>query len=195
MATSIQPEISDLVVTLRLVRGYRFLDRCGEALIKLEKVLDKGWLPLEATPKGGAMRHYANGLTLVFDSSQITVQQEEFIHFEQFFDQASKAWETIWRMFEIEHINAPAFRINIRIPFDSLDEADAYLRRLNLVTPGPRVTEWIGTDFRATQFAFVTEDRTEWHKQLVTQRQRIAGSTVNEAKVTQVDCAWYSGLP
>jgi hypothetical protein len=38
--------------TVRFVQGYRFLDRCGDAIIRLEETLDEGWIPGELVPTG-----------------------------------------------------------------------------------------------------------------------------------------------
>ena len=45
-------DTTEFRASVRFVQGYRYLDRCGEALIKLENSLHEGWIPTEPTPKG-----------------------------------------------------------------------------------------------------------------------------------------------
>lgn len=44
-------ELNQIAFSLRPVQGYRYLDRCGEMIIKLENTLDSGWMPKDMTPQ------------------------------------------------------------------------------------------------------------------------------------------------
>jgi hypothetical protein len=84
--------------SLRFIQGYRYLDRCGEALVKLENVLEKGWLPAESAPKAGALRNDQLGMTSTFNSEGMTVQQTAPVSFELFLDQVCKIFDTLWQI-------------------------------------------------------------------------------------------------
>src|SRR5438874_533320 len=104
-------------LTIRFIQGYRYLDRCGEALVRLESVLGDGWLPIEAAPKGGGIKNDALGVVATFNTEAMTVQQSEFIAFETFLDSAGKIYDTLWQVFEIKRIIGPAMRIVLQMGF------------------------------------------------------------------------------
>jgi hypothetical protein len=60
--------VHQIQASVRFLQGYRYLDKCGEALIKLENVLDKGWLPVEVSPKSGNIKNDQLGMTVAFSS-------------------------------------------------------------------------------------------------------------------------------
>lgn len=78
---------------VRFDQGYRYLDRCGEAVIRLEDTLDRGWIPGETIPTGGQFHNYSLGLWTQFNSSLLTVVQYEFMSHKHFADQGAKILE------------------------------------------------------------------------------------------------------
>ena len=64
---------TQFTLTIRFDQGYRFLDKCGEAVIKLENTLDPGWIPGELKPTGGNLRNYTLGLGTTFDTHSLSV--------------------------------------------------------------------------------------------------------------------------
>src|SRR5215213_5985905 len=99
-ASGLEPH--QLVATIRFIQGYRYLDRCGETLIRLEQTLAEGWIPTETTPASGTMKNDLLGMVVGFNSGSMTVQQSEFLSFEHFRDQTCKVYETLWRTLEID---------------------------------------------------------------------------------------------
>ena len=73
--------IHEIVGSVKFVQGYRYLDKCGEALIRLEDELGEGWLPMDATVKGGGIVNEALGLKCVFSSQAISIENEHPINF------------------------------------------------------------------------------------------------------------------
>ena len=66
------------ILTVRFDQGYRYLDKCGEAMIRLEEVLPPGWLPGQIDPNGAVMHNFALGMEVRFNSQWLTVVQAEF---------------------------------------------------------------------------------------------------------------------
>lgn len=55
--------------------GYRYLDRCGEFMIRAERELE--FLPAEAQPKGATMTIPEKSINLALDSSAVALQQHQ----------------------------------------------------------------------------------------------------------------------
>src|SRR4051812_34957603 len=100
MPVNVTPEFKQLQFSARFTQGYRYLDRCGEAMVRLERNLDKGWITGDINPSAGNMRNYTLGLTAKFSSETVLVDQSEFIAYDSFKDQSCKMFETLWRTFE-----------------------------------------------------------------------------------------------
>ena len=79
MAESAGFSILRLQLGIRFVQGYRYLDRCGEALIRLENSLAEGWIPAEATPTAGALKNAVLGMDVTFNSLGLGILQTDFI--------------------------------------------------------------------------------------------------------------------
>ena len=78
------------------------------------------------------MHNYRLGLSCVFSSEQMTVQQKEYLLFEQFQDQTCKIFEVLRQKLEINRILAPSFRVNFQTPFDLVQEAENFISSLRL---------------------------------------------------------------
>jgi hypothetical protein len=59
---------SRLSLTIRFDQGYRYLDKCGETMIRLEDSLPEGWLPGPIDPNGALIQNFAMGLHVRFNS-------------------------------------------------------------------------------------------------------------------------------
>ena len=104
MSTSIQFNLFSMQLSVRFIQGYRYLDRCGECLIRLEAALEHSWIPVETSPNSGSMKNEAVGLSMIFNSEGLNVRQAEYLAFELFQDQSCKAYDVLWRTLEIERI-------------------------------------------------------------------------------------------
>jgi hypothetical protein len=132
MATRRIAQPTTLVCTVRVDQGYRYLDRCGQALIRLENELDEGWIPGEISPQRGNIQNYRLGLSAVFSSELMSVNQTEFISFDHFRDQTCRLYEILRTTLEISTIVTPAVKITLQTGFDQPEEAENYIRKLAL---------------------------------------------------------------
>src|SRR5438876_41905 len=64
----------------RYERGYRYLDRCGDAMLVLEDLLPtetgKVWMPEEIAPGGAKLKCPELDLSVAFDSYRVVVDQD-----------------------------------------------------------------------------------------------------------------------
>ena len=104
-------ELHQISSTLRFIQGYRFLDRCGEAVINLEERLDSGLIPGELKPTGGTMVNHECGMRARFDSESVSITQQEYLDFDLFLDQSCRTYETLCQTFEIGRMNTPSLNV------------------------------------------------------------------------------------
>lgn len=180
---------SSISSTIRFIQGYRYLDRCGEALVRLEKVLDSGWIPDQFVPTGGAMRNDELGMTARFSSESMTVGQTEFIDFEHFKDQTCRIYDTLRDTLEIRQINAPTLRGIFQKGFDEEEtaEAEKYVRELALCVPTPEVLSLLEGSQSALQYTIVTEDDISWDDLSIHRRRRLNVSVVRQKRQPTFD--------
>ncbi len=175
-ATSL--EIHRIASSLRFVQGYRFLDRCGEAIIKLEEVLDKGWIPNETSPKGGVLVNHVLGMTVRFDSGSVKLVQTEFCDFNYFQDQACKIFDVLRQTFEIKRINAPSLQVIRQRGFEQVAAAEEYIGEMRLCHPNAEVLVVLGGHNSAFSFTLCSEEETTWQEVSVLRRRRLDVQTV-----------------
>jgi hypothetical protein len=189
VTTAAALEFQHLLLTVRFVQGYRYLDRCGETLVKLEKVLDNGWLPHEPLPTSGTLRNDVLGMTAAFNSSSMTVQQGEFISTEKFTDQVCKLFETIWRTLEIEAVLSPAAMVRLQRGFaeDKVDDAERYMRDLRIIEPNPEIVSALGGNLNALESVVVTGESVVWSGVQADRRRRLQASVVRQEKQNPFD--------
>lgn len=118
----------------RYEKGYRYLDRCGEAMLILEDALPdltgKVWMPEEISPAGARLKCPELDAVVVFDASHLVVEQNPI---DVSFDFAALA-----RL--VHGIVAARFDIRVTVRFggrgyfmvgtDSIDDAEKLARRL-----------------------------------------------------------------
>ena len=110
-----KPEVAELQAHAKFEQGFRYLDRCGEAMVRLLKILHTDWTAGEITPTGGVLRNFALGMSAKFNAESVTVEQDDVIDFETFTDQTCKIYEVLWRTFEIERIRIPLLRVTVKV--------------------------------------------------------------------------------
>lgn len=134
MSTS-QFKLIESRTTIRFVRGYRYLDKCGEALIRLEEALHEHWMPTEIAPKGGVLVNHTLGLTAYFNAEAVTIQQVEYDSFDHYLDQTCKVVDVLRATFGIERLLAPAAAHVFQLGFKEgeIAAAESELQKLNLV--------------------------------------------------------------
>lgn len=173
--------------TIRFIQGYRYLDRCGEAVIQLERVLESGWIPGELTPASGNLKNDQIGMVAQFNSEAMTVRQEDVISFDLFRDQCCKIYDVLRSTFEIETVNAPTLRIIFQLGFEDPIEADDFIRGLGLCEPRPELVSQMGGAPSALSFTFCTEQSREWHNLSVLHRCRLNATAISQIKQPPFD--------
>jgi hypothetical protein len=159
--------------TIRFVQGYRYLDRCGEALVRLEDTADEGWIPGEVKPSGGQMNNWRLGMNAQFNSESMTLNQTEYISFDHFQDQACKIYEILWKTFDIEKILTPTLQVILQIGFEDIAEATVHALELDLFEPEKKVLEVLGGRKSAVDCTLCTEADVERDGKPVVQRRRL----------------------
>ena len=168
-------KVHEIQASVRFIQGYRYLDKCGEALVRIEDTLGEGWIPTETTPKAGSLKNDQLGMVVTFNSEAMTVQQGEFISFEDFLDQTCKIYEILWPLFELKRIHLPVLRVILQKGFNDgeLEEAGRYLLGLHLCMPHPGLVSLMTGEVQSLDFVQVTTNDLKWGSSLVHQRRRL----------------------
>ena len=151
-------QVREINSTIRFIQGYRYLDRCGEAIIKLENSLAEGWIPTDTSPKAGTHKNDVLGMTVGFHSESMVTVQVEFISFEHFLDQTCKIYDILWQTFDLKKINVPTLRVIFQHGFGEgeLDKAQEYLMQFHLCQPRAEVVSLLGGNLYAADCVLLT---------------------------------------
>ncbi len=176
-------------LSLRFIQGYRYLDRCGECLIRLEEVLEPGWIPVETSPTSGSMKNEPLGMSVVFNSEGMTVRQSDFLLFDTFLDQSCKIYESLWRALGIDRINTPSLRLQYQKGFDEdkVDEAEQYLLEMGLCQTNGGLLLAMGGQPAALQLTVVTQEKARIRDLLVERRRRLQANVVRQERQQNFD--------
>ncbi|MDB5312087.1 MAG: hypothetical protein JWO38_6289 [Gemmataceae bacterium] len=176
-------------LTVRFVQGYRYLDRCGEALINLERVLLPEWLPADIAPQGGGLRNDTLGMAAGFNTEAVSVNQSRVVAFEQYRDQACKIVDVLRSTFQVERVLSPAFACVFQRPFPEgvADEAESALLRLALMQPSPKLLDAVGGSPKSITFTVITTPSESWQGIPSRVTRRIEGKTVHQAEQKSID--------
>ena len=188
-------QATQFILTVRFDQGYRYLDRCGEAIIRLESTLDKGWIPGELAPTGGQLNNFTLGMGAVFNTESLTVNQTEFMSFTHFVDQGCKIFEVLRNTLEIKRLVTPVLRVLYQIGFLEADDAESFLRRLSLNRIDPAFLTEFGGQESALDFALVTYDETNWQETPVKRRRRVAANVLRQERQPTFDERVMRRLP
>lgn len=186
MATSPGFQVSQYVTTVRMVQGYRFLDRCGDALIRLENSLGAGWMPDDVSPKGGQLKNDQLAMGIRFDAESITVLQVDFFDFGVFADIALRATEILIQTFGVDRVLSPAFNAVFQIPAPDTDAAENILKSFKLATASPTLIDLFGEP-SSFEFVMTNESDGEWKESFVRQRKRIRAVVITQVKQAGFD--------
>ena len=179
--------IHQIASSVRLVRGYRFLDKSGESILKLLDALDEGWISTKIDSEMVQMTNHALGMTLQFSSDVMALVQSDFISFEYFRDQSCKSFDVLRNILEIDHINGPSLQVVFQLGFDEQDEAEKHLHSLKLVTPSEAITSIMPGKLAALSWIVCTEESIDWNGTNVLKRYRIEGKTVAQERQLAFD--------
>lgn len=183
--TELQP--TQYLFAVRFVQGYRFLDKCGEAVARLERALDEAWIPGELVPTRGQLRNFTLGMAAAFNSQSLNVSQSEFLDYDSFHDQASKIYDVVLPTFEIRHILAPTFGAVYQIGFAELEAAEELLFSLRFCVPDNNLISALGGNEDATQYILCTRDNVNWKGIHTRQRRRFEAKVVRQERQPSFD--------
>ena len=134
----IHPVHRQRVFEARYEQGYRYLDRCGDALLILEDILSQDthcvWLPEEATPTGARLMCPDLDTYVVFNASSLIIDQQVIGEAQfDFAAVATTALSTVVGRFDLQKMRRFGFRRMLIVPAanDSIDDADALSLKLS----------------------------------------------------------------
>ena len=168
-------------MTTRFVQGYRYLDRCGEAIVRLEDSLDENWIPGQVAPKGGSIKNDLQQMAAQFDSEHLIVTQSDFTDFGVFHDATCRIFEILVHNFEIATINAPVLRVVAQRGCESIEEAEAELVTYNFHVPHRQLEQVIGQQ-KSMQTTYCAEEDTDWNGVAVHRRRRFNAASIRQFK-------------
>lgn len=125
-----KPVVRQRIFEARFERGYRYLDRCGEAMIMLEDLLSRDtpfqWLPQEMAPTGARLICLELDITIVFDAARLIVDWDTVSNDDLDFDQLSEdVLATITGRFDLQVWRRFGSRRISWVATDSIEEAEA----------------------------------------------------------------------
>ncbi len=191
--TELQP--TQFSFSVRFDQGYRYLDRCGEAILRLEETLEQGWIPGEITPSGGQLRNYALGLGATFNTASLNVTQTEFMSFEYFEDQTCKIFEVLRGTFEIRRVITPSLRMIYQLGFADVETAEMALRSLRLCRPDDEVVRRLGGNEDAVNFTLTTKEEVPWQEAATMRRRRFEAKVIRQERQPVFDERIMHRLP
>jgi hypothetical protein len=138
MAKSTTRKLIQDIFEMRYDRGYRYLDRCGDAMVVLEEALPQitnaaVWLPEEMAPKGARMKCPEYELTLVFDAGRLCLDQAPVDKQCPFANIAEYAYKTVVAKFGLTDITRLGHRQVYTLATDSIEEAEELSRKKALI--------------------------------------------------------------
>lgn len=114
----------------RYEHGYRYLDRCGDAMVILEEALpaitnNSVWMPEEMRPTGARIKCPDIDVTIVFDTSRLCVDQNPADTECPFKEISKYTFDTVVSKFDIGKITRLGHRQRYILPTDSVEQAEA----------------------------------------------------------------------
>lgn len=128
MARASRPQLIQQVFEARYHGGYRYLDRCGDAMIILEDLLlqttGKIWLPKEMVPTRARLICPDLDFIVLFSAERMIAEQKPVGQECAFPEIAAEVFATIWAKFNIRALSRLGSRHMYLIATDSLAEAE-----------------------------------------------------------------------
>ena len=186
--------VNYLRATIRFVKGYRYLDRCGEAMVRIED-LDEHWVPGEVAPTKCVMNNFKLGLKLTAQSEFMQVEQTEFISPHHFQDQTCRIYETLWKLFSVQRVLTPGLGIKLRLPCSSTEEAESLLQSLSLGTFDAELLRCFDGTVSATRLVFCTEKQISVDGVPVVRRRRMEAGVMRQLQQPDFDARVIQRLP
>jgi len=124
-----KPKLLEQVLEIRYERGYRYLDRCGEAMLLLEGVLSEKteelWMPGEMQPKGAVLMCPELELQVLFDTFKLVIIQTPTEREVDLRPVYRAVFHAVTKQFDIQSFIRFGGRRVYLMPTDSAEEADS----------------------------------------------------------------------
>jgi hypothetical protein len=172
---------------VRFDQGYRYLDKCGEAIIRLEDKLQEGWLPGGIDPNGANLRNFALGMSTRFNYVGMETVQTEFLAFDIFLDQTCRIYETLLTTFGIKRILTPTLRSIYQLGFSNADDADEVLLGLKLCSLDESIMQELSGKTSSVALTMVAEENVTWNRGRVKARKRLDAKVIKQERQPQFD--------
>lgn len=169
MNKQLEPVLNQRVFEARYEQGYRYLDRCGDAMVILEDLLTEQtgavWLPAEATPASARIKCPDLEITIVFSAQSLVVDQTPISDVScDFAEIASACLATITGRFDLRtfrRLGSRRFKV-LPAPSDSIDAAEGLSATIIPVPAWLAVADpSLGPRSSETSFVFETPDRSK----------------------------------
>jgi hypothetical protein len=127
--------VTTMTFEARYSEGYRYLDHCGETLVRL-RAHDRRWEINRANPSGTNLRNAALEMLLLFDNDRIALSVQRPFDFAEaekksrsLGNEAQALYEIVVGSLRVPETTRVGVRFRYAAPADSLEEADGFVSR------------------------------------------------------------------
>lgn len=180
-------DLHQALFTLRPIQGYRYLDRCGEFIVKLEDSLDKGWIPKDLTPQGATLNNHDLSMSIRVDSSSLSMSNDNILDIPTFMDQLCRTYDIFHKTFSIARFNAPSLQSTWQKNVESAEAAEAALAQMGLCSARSGLEQLMGGTQSAMSFVLCTEEDTVWKEYSVFRRVRLESKGLKQIRQPPFD--------
>ena len=96
--------IKRVAFEIKYEKGYRFIDRIGEALIEIEERLPR-WIPQEISPTRGLIDKPGSKMNATFDAYRIAITQEDLSNQKEIAIDGEKLIKILLEKFQIQKLH------------------------------------------------------------------------------------------
>jgi hypothetical protein len=169
-----KPFQEQAILEIRYLKGYRYLDRCGETLIEIEEKLPN-WVPSEISPTRGVLVDMDNNLTLSFDCAAFNIKQEDREGTERLAENAKALIKIVFSNFGISNLNRIGARFIYRRAVTSIEEGENLIRKMELVSVSGRLTSIVPRKLTRQNHTLTFEENNVGYRLILKTVERIRG--------------------
>lgn len=157
-------KVVKLAFEVRYDEGYRYLDHCGETLVRIRRH-SKSWVVSSVNPQSGVLKNIHEKLTLTMGSEALTLQTDEEFDTskaekksEAFGLEAEKLSRIILETIGVSETTRVGFRCLFLAPADSLEDANRFLCNVSASPLRDQVVACTKSELRHADLTYVTEE-------------------------------------
>ncbi|OAI47172.1 hypothetical protein AYO44_09980 [Planctomycetaceae bacterium SCGC AG-212-F19] len=157
-------KVIKLAFEVRYDEGYRYLDHCGETLVRIRRH-SKSWVVNSVNPQLGALNNYVEKLTLTIGNEGFTLQTDEEFDTskaekksEAFGLEAEKLAGIILDTIGVPDTRRVGFRCMFLAPADSLEDANRFMCNVSGSPLLDHLTGSTNSELRIADLTYVTEE-------------------------------------